>query len=168
LNEKDFAEIKHTIDLISTEQKRLDKSKTITQALLHILLEQVQRCINTETEMSVSRKYMVIYKRFKNLLDKYFSENKTTSFYAEQLSITQHHLNLVARTVTGKTAGEVIRARSILEAKRLLTFTDSSVSEIATQLSYFDSSYFAKLFKAETNTTPIAFKKKMSEKYRIR
>jgi AraC family transcriptional regulator, transcriptional activator of pobA len=168
LNEKDFADIKHTIDLISTEQKRKDKSKTITQSLLHILLAQVQRCIDTQTEKTISRKYLVIYKHFKNRLEKHFAENQTASFYAAALSVTQHHLNVISKAVTGKTASDVIRARSMLEAKRLLTFTDKSVSEIAGQLGYFDSSYFAKLFKAETNTTPLAFKKEMSEKYRIR
>ncbi len=63
---------------------------------------------------------------------------------------------------------EVIRARSILEAKRLLTFTDKTVSEIAFELNYTDSSYFAKAFRAETNLSPIGFKTEISEKYRTR
>ncbi|GJQ44154.1 MAG: AraC family transcriptional regulator [Ignavibacteriaceae bacterium] len=168
LDKKNFADIKQTIDLILVEQKRKDKSLTITQSLLHILLAQVQRCVDTKTEKSVSKKYLILYKQFKNLLDKHFIENKTTSFFAEKLHITAHHLNLIVKSVTGKTASEVIRARSILEAKRLLTFTDLRVNEIATQLNYFDSSYFSKLFKAETNKTPAAFKNEMSEKYRTR
>jgi AraC-like DNA-binding protein len=168
LDKKNFADIKQTIDLIYNEQKRKDKSQTITQALLHILLAQVQRCIDTETEKPVSKKYLIIFKQFKSLLDKHFAENKTASFFAQQLNITAHHLNLITKEVTGKTASEVIRARSILEAKRLLTFTDSTVSEIAFELNYTDSSYFAKTFKAETNQSPIAFKTEMSEKYRTR
>ncbi len=168
LDKKNFADIKQTIDLIANEQKRKDKSQTITQSYLHILLKQVQRCVDIETEKPLSKKYLILFKQFKNLLDKHFTENKTTSFFAEQLHITTHHLNLIIKNVTGKTASEVIRARSILEAKRLLTFTDFTVSEIAAQLNYFDSSYFSKLFKAETNKTPAAFKSEMSEKYRIR
>jgi AraC family transcriptional regulator, transcriptional activator of pobA len=168
LSKPNFANIKQTIDLIYNEQKRIDKSLTITQSLLHILLSQVQRCIDTETEKPISKKYLIIFKQFKALLDKHFIENNTTIFFADQLYITPHHLNLIIKNVTGKTATEVIKARSILEAKRLLTFTDNTVTEIATQLNYFDSSYFSKLFKAETNQTPIAFKTKMSEKYRIR
>lgn len=168
LNKNNFADIKQTIDLIATEQKRKDKSPAITQSYLYILLAQVQRCIDIETEKPVSKKYIILFKQFKNLLDKHFTENKTTTYFAEQLHITAHHLNLITKNVTGKTASEVIRARSILEAKRLLTFTDFTVTEIATQLSYFDSSYFAKQFKAETNKTPITFKNEMSQKYRIK
>jgi AraC family transcriptional regulator, transcriptional activator of pobA len=168
LSKSNFAEIKQTIDLIYQEQKRADKSQTITQSLLHILLAQVQRCVDTKTEKPVSKKYLILFKQFKSLLDKHVAENKTALFFAQQLHITTHHLNLIAKEVTGKTASEVIRVRSILEAKRLLTFTDSTVSEIAFQLNYTDSSYFAKTFKAETNQSPIAFRTEMSEKYRTR
>lgn len=168
LDKRNFADIKQTIDLISNEQKRTDKSQSITQSLLHILLAQVQRCIDIETEKPISKKYLIIFKQFKNLLDKHFAKNRTTTFFAQQLHITAHHLNLITKDVTGKTASEVIRARSILEAKRLLTFTDMTVSEIAFELNYTDSSYFAKSFKAETDLSPIAFKTQMSEKYRTR
>lgn len=168
LSERNFAEIKQTIDLIYNEQKRIDKSQTITQSLLHILLAQVQRCVDTESDKPISKKYLILFKQFKSLLDNHFAENNTASFYAEKLNISAHHLNLITKKVTGKTASEVIRARSILEAKRLLTFTDNTVSEIAFELNYTDSSYFAKAFKAETNQSPIAFKTEISEKHRIR
>lgn len=167
-NRKSYNEIKHTIDLLYTEHKRNDSSLTICQSLLQILLAQVQRCVDKECEKKISKKYIILYKNFKNLLDKHFLENITTTDYASKLNVTQHHLNHIIKLVTGKTATEVIRARSILEAKRLLTFTDNTVSQVASQLNFFDSSYFAKLFKTETGTSPIAFKKSISEKYRIR
>lgn len=166
LSKQDFSDVKQTIDLIAREQKRTDRSQTITQSLLHILLEQVQRCIDTDNEQRISKKYLVIFKQFKSLLEKHFNENQSTTFFAELLHITPHHLNLVTKNVTGKTATEVIRARSILEAKRLLTFSGYTVSEIAFHLNYTDSSYFTKVFKAETTQTPIDFQSRMSEKYR--
>ncbi len=168
LDRKNFTDIKQTIGLISNEQKRVDKSQAITQSLLHILLAQVQRCVDTVADKPISKKSLILFKKFKNLLDKHFAANKTASFFADQLHMTAHHLNRITKEVTGKTASEVIRARSILEAKRLLTFTDKTVSEIAFELNYTDSSYFAKTFKAETNQSPIAFKTEMSEKYRSR
>src|SRR4030095_13193706 len=166
LGKKDFIDIRRTVDLILNEQKRKDKNRTITQSLLHILMAQVQRNIDSASEKAVSKRNLIVYKNFKKLLDTHFPENRTTGFYAAQLNITQHHLNAIIKDITGKTATSVIRARSILEAKRLLTFSDQTVSEIAANLNYFDSSYFTKLFKAETGTTPVAFKKAISEKYR--
>jgi AraC family transcriptional activator of pobA len=164
----DFAGIKHTIDLIYREQNRDDKSAAITQYLLHILLTQVQRCVDSQAKNVISKKYLILFKEFKNMLDKHFPEKQTATFYADKLCITPHHLNLVSKAVTGRTASEIIKSRSILEAKRLLTFTDKTITEIATDLSYFDSSYFAKIFKADVGASPNDFKREMSEKYRIR
>jgi AraC-like DNA-binding protein len=167
-SKNNFAEIRHTIDLMYIEQNRGDKSIAIIQSLLHILLTQVQRYVNSHANGTISKKYLLLYKEFKNLLDAHFHENQTTVFYANQLYITQHHLNMVSKSVTGRTASEIIKARSILEAKRFLTFTDKTITQIATDLSFFDSSYFAKIFKADTGMTPNDFKKEMSLKYRIR
>lgn len=166
-SKSNFADIKHTIDWIYTEQTRGDKSTAIIQSLLHILLAQVQRCVNRHANGMISKKYLLLYKEFKSLLERHFHENQTTGFYANQLHITQHHLNRVSKAVTGRTASEIIKARTILEAKRFLTFTDKTVTQIAADLSYFDSSYFAKIFGADTGMAPNDFKKEMSLKYRI-
>lgn len=157
-DQKSYLEIKRTIDWLFVEHSRDDCSTTICQSLLHILLQQVQRSVDSQTEQSIPKKYIIIYKNFKKLIDAHFMHNSTASTYAAILNITQHHLNDITKRVTGKTATEVIRARSILEAKRLLTFTDQTVSEVAAQLNYFDSSYFAKLFRAEAGMSPTEFK----------
>ena len=113
-------------------------------------------------------KYIIVYKKLKTLVDQHYKENLSVSQYADMLYITQHHLNVVTKQVTGKTAGEVIRARSILEAKRMLTFTDKVITEIATELGFLDSSYFSRIFRNETGLSPGAFKNEMSEKYRLK
>jgi AraC family transcriptional regulator, transcriptional activator of pobA len=165
-DKESFAEIRHIIDLLMVEKKKPNYNPAIARSFLHILLAQIQRIIDTETGQKPSNKYLVIYKKLKILIDAHFQESLTANDYAERLNITQHHLNLIANQITGKTTTELIRARSILEAKRLLTFTDMGVSEIAAELNYFDSSYFAKLFKAETGMSPVAFRNSISEKYR--
>lgn len=161
-----YQDIKHTIELIFREHNRENRSLIICQLLLQMLLLQVQRSWEIQSESAIPKKYIVIYKNFTYWLNDHFFENQTAGFYASKLNITQHHLNYICKQVTGKTATEVIRARSMLEAKRLLTFTDQTVSEIASQLNFFDASYFAKMFKAETGLAPNAFKKTVAEPYR--
>ncbi len=166
LTAKEFTEIKLTIDLLITEQERVDKNISITQSLLHILLEQVQRLVNMRTKNVMSPRCLILFKQFRELLEMHYKENQTASFYADKLFVTQHRLNEVSNSATGKKASGVIKSRSILEAKRLLTFTDLTISQIASQLNYFDSSYFSKVFKSIEKCTPNDFKKTMSEKYR--
>ncbi len=165
-NLQTYQEIKNTINLLYFERKRADFSPLIAQSLLQVLLAQIQRSIDKTLAQAPSKRYVLLYKSLKALIDEHYKSAWGANDYATQLNITQHHLNVVAKQVTGKTTSELIRARSILEAKRLLLFSDYSVSEIATELGYFDLSYFAKVFKAETGFSPLAFKQAMSEKYR--
>jgi AraC family transcriptional regulator, transcriptional activator of pobA len=165
-DEATYQEIRLTIDLIIAEKKRNDYAVNIIQSLLNILLSQIQRAISKEKPVKINRNYLITYKNLKNLIDLHFKEPLSASDYAQKLHITPHHLNLIAKQVTGKTTSELIKARSILEAKRLLTFSDDSISAIAFELGYYDLSYFAKVFKSETNLSPAEFKKTMSEKYR--
>jgi AraC-like DNA-binding protein len=65
----------------------------------------------------------------------------------------------MAQKVLGKTAGEVIRDRKLLEAKRMLVNLDLNVSEIAYQLNFSDSSHFSKFFKKHTGRSPEEFRK---------
>ncbi len=167
-DKKSFIEILQTIHQLISEKKRRDYSPAMAQALLQVLLLQIQRSIDAHAKKVISKKYIVIYKKFKNLIEVSFTKNLSVSDYASKLAITQHHLNHIAKEVTGKTATDIVRARGVLEAKRWLSFTDYSVSEIAAELGYFDSSYFAKIFKAETGSSPLEFKSTISESYRRR
>jgi len=56
-------------------------------------------------------------------------------------------------------AGELIRNRVILEAKRLLINLNMTVAEIADSLNFKDNSYFARFFKKYTGSTPEEFRK---------
>jgi AraC family transcriptional activator of pobA len=167
-SKKEFAVVLHLIREIEQEQQRKDSNPTIVQSYLHILLAHVQRHIDKTGKHSSSKKYLILFKLFKQKLEEYFIENKTAGFYAAKLNITQHHLNLVCKEITGHTVTEIIRTRSILEAKRLLAFSNKTISEIAFELNFTDSSYFAKTFKSLTHQTPQEFKNEMSKKYRIR
>jgi AraC family transcriptional regulator, transcriptional activator of pobA len=62
--------------------------------------------------------------------------------------------------VLGIPAGEVIRNRIILEAKRLLVNNDMTVLEIANYLNFADNSYFSKFFKRLEGVTPEEFRKR--------
>jgi hypothetical protein len=98
--DKEFAEISQTIHQMEAEQLREDKSLTILQSYLHVLLAQVQRQINKQADTVISKKYLIKFKQFKQILEDYFTEGKTVQFYADKLNITQHHLNLICKEIT--------------------------------------------------------------------
>ena len=59
------------------------------------------------------------------------------------------------------TPTEWVNVTIILEAKRLLRSTTSTVKEIAHELGFEDHAYFSRLFRKSTNMTPLEFRTKI-------
>ena len=99
--------------------------------------------------------------QFQELIEKNFIVLKTPKEYASLLNLTPNYLNSFCKKRSGKSAGELIRQRIILEAKRLLAHTQLPVAQVAYQLNFTDNSYFGRYFKKYTGLTPEAFRQKM-------
>jgi AraC family transcriptional activator of pobA len=46
----------------------------------------------------------------------------------------------------------------MLEAKRMLSFSEMTVTEIAYQLGFEENSYFSRVFNKETGSSPVEFR----------
>jgi AraC family transcriptional activator of pobA len=97
--------------------------------------------------------------KFKALVDLHFTELHKVVDYADKLFITPNYLNEVIRKHLGITAKEYIQERIVLEAKRMVYFTNLSSKEIGFRLGFEDPSHFTKFFKKQTNQLLHTFKK---------
>jgi len=97
---------------------------------------------------------------FLNLIELNYKKKRLPKDYAALLYITPNHLNALSQEAMGMSAGEIIRNRVLLEAKRLLVVNDYTISEIAYELNFSDNSYFTKFFKKGEGITPEEFRKK--------
>ncbi|WP_158979332.1 helix-turn-helix domain-containing protein [Cellulophaga sp. L1A9] len=98
--------------------------------------------------------------KFRNLLDRQFHFQKSVTKYTDQLNVTQKRLNNATLKVMDITPKQMIDARVILEAKRLLVHTADSVKEIGYTLGFEEPTNFVKYFKKHQTTTPIEFRNK--------
>ena len=78
----------------------------------------------------------------------------SVSYYAKKLNCTPQNLNAMCRKELNISASEFLSKRIISEVKRLLIYSNLSVSEIGNQLHFKDSSHFSKFFKKHTSLTP--------------
>ncbi len=101
-----------------------------------------------------------LLKNFQQLVEQNYARLRLPKEYAELLYITPNHLNGICKDVMGLPAGELIRNRIVLEAKRLLINLQLTISEIAARLNFEDNSYFTKFFKKQTGQTPEQFRSK--------
>lgn len=125
--------------------------------VLLIKLGKVQREVVSGGGTAVSPEVQLFHE-FTLLLEEQYSQTHAVRDYAHQLNITPRQLSDITRQFFGRTAKHLIEDRLLLEAKRLLTFTNLSVKEIAHQLGYKDPSHFSKIFKKKTQTTPQDYK----------
>ena len=140
----------------------LYKKQFIQTLVLEIVLMIAIKTKDENPENEIIRNNYLLVK-FEKLLEKYFMEAHHPKFYAAHLSVTPNYLNTLCKKLTGKTLGEIIRSRIVLEAKRLLVNSEYTISQIAYELYFEDNSYFSKFFKANTGLTPAEFRKSINK-----
>jgi len=74
------------------------------------------------------------------------------------LNVSETYLNEALKKVTGLSVSYWIQQEVLLEAKRLLYYSEMNVKEIAHTLGYTDHTYFSRLFKKTEGTTPLLFR----------
>lgn len=97
---------------------------------------------------------------FFRLLHTYYKTEKTASFYAAQLCITDKYLSRVIKLVTGKTFHFWSSDFIIKEAKILLKSTEMSITDISEKLEFPNSSFFARFFRQHTGMSPMQYRRK--------
>lgn len=120
----------------------------------HILSSKKESKISSQS----SRKEEV-FNKFLDLLLKYYKEQHEVAFYAEKLFITPQYLTFIIKELTGKTTNKWIDETLILEARKLLKTTQTTVQQIADQLNFSDQSTFGKFFKKYHGISPAEYRK---------
>jgi AraC family transcriptional activator of pobA len=69
----------------------------------------------------------------------------------------------LSRRIAQKSALELIHERLLLEAKRNLIYTSTSISELSYAIGFSDPAYFTRFFKKATGEAPKAFRKRVEE-----
>lgn len=101
---------------------------------------------------------------FYRVLDQNFAKGYGVSEYADMLNVTPRKLTATVSGRLGKTANQIIQDRILLEAQRMLTFTEMTVKEIAFALGFEDPSYFCRVFRKMLNTSPAEWREKNSSR----
>lgn len=129
----------------------------LVKALIQVLLVYAKRW-----PVLASAKFLAansVQTDFDQLLEHWYQKERSVQFYADRLQVSVPLLNQTIKAFTGLTASEQIQKRIILEAKRQLSYTRQSISEMAYALGFDDPNYFWKYFKRHTGITPGMFRR---------
>lgn len=148
---------------------RPGKEKAIRLYLYLLLLEAKRSYERQQLHLNASQTdntYLVSH--FHKLVSRHFLSKRKVTDYASLLTVSANHLNRTVKEITGKTASESISEMLVQEAKAVLKYTDSTISEIAYQLNFSEPAAFNRFFKKMTGDTPMAFRKNALGQYNAR
>ena len=148
-------------EIVREAGTRGEQATDMLRVLMLQLFILVGRLNNDASTPGPSLYNQTLLKNFKKLIEANYTRLKLPKDYADLLYITPNHLNAVCKDLLGMQAGEVIRNRTLLEAKRLLTNPQLNIAGIALELNFSDNSYFTKFFKKAEGITPEEFRKKI-------
>lgn len=168
LNHEEFAELLDVIAHLRKDYKRDSEIREdVLRSYLHIFLLKCRYFFNRNyfDKDIIKDPTFLLVNKFRNLVERNFKEIHLVKEYADILNETPAHLNKIVKLITGVNAGEFIIKRIVLEAKRLLIYTDLSNKEISFKVNYDDPSYFSRLFRKKVGMSPSEFRIQMKQKY---
>jgi AraC-like DNA-binding protein len=140
------------------------KDRHVVRALLYEALTMLNRAYVNEHQVlpvlpeenkKVKNRYV---NEFLDLVNTNYIQHHSIRYYSEKLSITPNYLNEVIKKSIGMNAKLYIQNRIILEAKRMLTYTDLPIAAIAKTLNFDTPSYFTRFFRNLTKRTPMEYR----------
>lgn len=97
---------------------------------------------------------------FQRLVAEHFKDHCSVSELAQQLGITATHLNTLCQRLAGIGALGMLHERKMLEAKRLLTYTNLTISQVSDELGFSEPAYFSRFFKRHSGQSPRHFRQR--------
>lgn len=105
-----------------------------------------------------------LLRSFNFLVEQHFREEHSVGFYANKLFKSPKTLsNNFAKL--NQSPLQIIHERIVLEAKRLLIYTDKTAKQIAYEVGFEDASHLSRLFKKHTSQSPSSFKKQLKSSF---
>lgn len=101
-----------------------------------------------------------LHQRFCDALEESFARAHEVAAYAAILDCSPRTLARVCERATGQSAKEVIDARVVLEAKRLLAHGALPAALISAQLGFAEPTQFGKFFKRLASQSPAKFRER--------
>ncbi len=144
-------ELKHMRDSFQTG---------IAQSYLRVILLETERQLKTGYSPSLN----TICREFYNAVEKHYKENRNTEFYVQLLGVNEKFLSKELKALTAKTPKKHIDSRVILEAQRMLSYSNLSAKEIGFQLGFDEPTNFTKYFRKHIGMTPAQFRDSIRKK----
>ena len=161
------------IPLITLEQEQIHKFDVLWE-MFNMEMESADRLQNEMLQMMLKRFIILCTRLYKDqtnttldehgelsivreynyLVENHFRTKHKVSDYADELNKSPKTLSNLFSLYNQKTPLQIIQARILLEVKRLLIYTDKTISDIAYEVGYESIQSFSRFFKSNQGCSP--------------
>lgn len=155
------ARLKAVFEILIDLLGDMNTAPELILAHLNSLLTEVNTAYFQNDKIAVDDR-LSAYIRFKLFIENNLTVQPTIKDVAQNLALNTNSLYNIVKHYSGQSPKEFITNRLILEAKRRLYYSESSIKQLAYDLGFNDPEYFSRLFKKVTGKTITLFVQDLS------
>lgn len=136
-----------------------DNLKTeMLHTILKRLIVKMTRLHKMQYGEPVETKELNVVRQFNVLVEKNFKQLHQVQDYADLMHKSPKTISNIFSKFHDRSPREIILDRIVLEAKRMLLYTDQTTKEIAHELGFTEIPHFSRFFKQKTQMSPSGFR----------
>ena len=162
--EKDIEILEAVWKMLLLEMEAIDnlQLEMLQMMLKRILILCTRIYKNQEDFDQLDHSQTNLVREFNYLVEMHFKEKRTVAEYAELLHKSPKTLSNVFKKLGNESPLQIIQSRLMLEGRRLLSYTDTPVSELADLLGFNDIQSFSRFFKKNEGMSPSEFRSNLA------
>jgi len=153
--------LKSVFEMLLELLRTMDTDPELILAHLNTLLTEINAAYFSNDKSPADDK-LSKYISFKLFIENNLTDHTSIGDIAQKISLNTNSLYTIVKRYSGLSPKEFINNRLILEAKRRLYYSESSIKELAYDLGFNDPEYFSRLFKKVTGKSISAFVQDLS------
>ncbi len=164
LEEKDQRRIEQLLTNIATEiqHKSIGYELSVMMKLAKLLIFALRCKADSNTFIPATTATTAKHRKVDEVAS-YIVNNCTKPLSLDSLSkhffVSKCYLSRIFKEVTGFTVNEYINIHRVQKAQNLLLYSDFNITEISEQLGFQSITYFVRVFKKYTETSPLQYRK---------
>ena len=141
------------------------QSVELQRQLISVILLWIERWYDaSQTEQRAADEADVrLLRRFVSRLESDYADHHDAAHYADALAVPPAALSRALTRATGSSTKELVTDRVMVEAARLLRFSDLTAQQIAQRVGFSDPLYFSRAFKRHHGESPTAYRARVRE-----
>jgi AraC family transcriptional activator of pobA len=145
------------------------RSVELQRQLVSVILLWIERWY--DAEHAEARKAedadVQLLRRFVSRLESDYAQHHDAGHYADMLAVPPAALSRALTRATGSSTKELVTDRVMVEAARLLRFSDLTAQQIAQRVGFSDPLYFSRAFKRHHGESPTAYRARVRASTRL-